>query len=47
MYAFTRKQQELIDMAIETHLNSMMAEDREKYDPLYEEIQDILWRSEE
>ena len=47
MNAFTTKQQELIDLAIETHLNSLEAEDREKYDKEYQEIQDILWRSEE
>jgi hypothetical protein len=47
MNAFTTKQQRLIDEAIETHLNSLMAEDQEVYNPLYEEIQEILWREEE
>jgi len=47
MNSFTTEQQELIDLAIETHLNSLMPEDREKQNNQFKEIQDILWRAEE
>jgi len=47
MYAFTTKQQELIDEAIETHLN-VYNEDENilVLEKEFKEIQDILWKSE-
>ena len=44
MKAFTTRQQQLIDQAIETELSLMEIKDRDKYDKEYQEIQDILWR---